>query len=413
MVNLSFAGRSLAAASLISLAVLAGCSDSTTQPRTRLSPSEGINAVIIPTLSDAVVQGSDLGAFTNPINPTEATRVTGAFWDNLSSDDSPPPPAQTSKCNVGFYVIGTIGSGCLLQTPGSFANKGGAVGGAYWGDGAGSRDASSFTFNGKYSWAVVLKGSYAGGISEVGWFTKDGTGYHFHAVADWGNKVLGTTATISTGGANWGFYVKNSSLDATGNCAPQTSCSDATGGFTAAPFNQFALFVSADGNSFMVGTEDNKLSLWTHVGDPTNPTNADSDYNDYIFSVVPSVIPGHCTYTKGWYRNHGSNTVTALDGRSKTDVQAIFDATPGQAGNVTWQGGNDVLNLYQQLLAALLNGGTSGPTAVQTAISQALAGTGGTGQNITTTLTQTQVSDLTDILSSFNEGSFAGFPHCQ
>jgi hypothetical protein len=119
-----------------------------------------------------------------------------------------------------------------------------------------------------------------------------------------------------------------------------------------------------------------------------------------------------CTFTKGWYRNNGSNTVTIVDGRSKADAQAIFNATPGKPGNVTWQGGNDVLNLYQQLLAALLNGGATGPAAVQAAITAAQAGTGGTGQNITTNLTQAQVSALIDTLSAFNEGTFAGFPHC-
>jgi len=127
------------------------------------------------------------------------------------------------------------------------------------------------------------------------------------------------------------------------------------------------------------------------------------------FTAPPST---GCTFTKGWYRNNGSNTVTAVDGRTKADAQAIFNATPGKPGNVTWQGGNDVLNLYQQLLAAILNGGLNGPAAVQAAIAAAQAGTGGTGQNITTNLTQTQVSDLIDVLSSFNEGQFPNWPHC-
>jgi hypothetical protein len=104
--------------------------------------------------------------------------------------------------------------------------------------------------------------------------------------------------------------------------------------------------------------------------------------------------------------------VTAVDGRSKPDAQKIFDATPGKPGGVTWQGGNDVLNLYQQLLAALLNGGAAGPAAVQTAITQAQAGTGGSGLAITTNLSQAQVSALINTLSAFNEGTFAGFPHC-
>ena len=132
-----------------------------------------------------------------------------------------------------------------------------------------------------------------------------------------------------------------------------------------------------------------------------------------VRNTAPPPPPSGCTYTKGWYRNNGSNTVTAVDGRTKSEAQAIFDATPGKPGNVTWQGGNDVLNLYQQLLAALLNGGaTSGISAVTGAITAAQAGTGGTGLAITTNLSQAQVSALIDTLSSFNEGSFKGFPHC-
>jgi hypothetical protein len=119
-----------------------------------------------------------------------------------------------------------------------------------------------------------------------------------------------------------------------------------------------------------------------------------------------------CTYTKGWYRNNGEDDVTDVDGRSAADARAIFDATPGQPGNVTFGGNNSLLNLYQQLLAAILNGGESGPQAVQDAISDAQDETGGTGQNITTTLTKQEISSLTAILSAFNEGSYAGFPHC-
>jgi len=133
--------------------------------------------------------------------------------------------------------------------------------------------------------------------------------------------------------------------------------------------------------------------------------------------LLPPPPPPGCTYTKGWYRNNGSETVIAVDGRTKAQAQAIFAATPGKPGDVTWQGGNDVLNLYQQLLAALNNLGgdaneDNGPAAVDAAIDAAQNGTGGTGLAITTTLTQQQVSDLIDVLSDFNEGTFTGWPHC-
>jgi len=134
------------------------------------------------------------------------------------------------------------------------------------------------------------------------------------------------------------------------------------------------------------------------------------------FTAPPE--PEGCTYTKGWYQNkNGAPTVIGVDGRSKTEAQAIFAATPGKPGGVTFGGNNSLLNLYQQLLAALNNLGgdanaADGPDAVDDAIADALAGTGGTGLNITTTLTQQEIGDLTATLSAFNEGTFEGWPHC-
>lgn len=125
-----------------------------------------------------------------------------------------------------------------------------------------------------------------------------------------------------------------------------------------------------------------------------------------------------CTYTKGWYRNNGSSTVIAVDGRSISDVQAIFAATPGKPGNVTFGGDNTLLNLYQQFLAALQNlGGDAnedlGPTAVDDAIDDVQDGTNGLNQNITNlNLDQTEMSALIAVLSAFNEGYYSGWPHC-
>ena len=126
-----------------------------------------------------------------------------------------------------------------------------------------------------------------------------------------------------------------------------------------------------------------------------------------------------CTYTKGWYRNNGSNTIIALaDGLTKSQQQQVFNATPGQPGNVTWTGGNNTLNLYQQLLAAINNLGgneTGGPAAVDAAIAAAKAGTTVTTNNggvQITLVAGTDVSGLIATLSAFNEGSLTGFPHC-
>ena len=130
----------------------------------------------------------------------------------------------------------------------------------------------------------------------------------------------------------------------------------------------------------------------------------------------PPPPPSGCTYTKGWYQNkNGAPTIVlTLDGRTPNEQRAIFAASPGQPGNVTWGTNNkpnNLLNLYQQLLAALNNGGATGPQSVQDAIGAALAATGGTGLNITV-VGSPNIGALITPLSDFNEGKVAGYPHC-
>jgi len=159
------------------------------------------------------------------------------------------------------------------------------------------------------------------------------------------------------------------------------------------------------------------------VGGPTSTANLATRsatllfnmFHDAIatFTNAPPVTTG-CTFTKGWYRNNGSNTIIAVDGRTIGQEQQIFDATPGKPGNVTWGDDNNNLNLYQQLLAALNNLGgnaTAGPAAVDAAVAAALAATSGSGTTIVVA-PGTDVSGLIDVLSAFNEGTFTGWPHC-
>jgi len=143
-----------------------------------------------------------------------------------------------------------------------------------------------------------------------------------------------------------------------------------------------------------------------------------NSFHGFTVTYVNFVEPPHvdvCTYTKGWYRNKGSTTIDAtVDGRTIAQQQAIFKATPGKPNGVTWGADNNNLNLYQQLLAAInnLNGDlTGGPDAVDAAIAAALAATGGSGLNITVAA-GTDVSGLISVLSAFNQGEYAGFPHC-
>jgi hypothetical protein len=139
-------------------------------------------------------------------------------------------------------------------------------------------------------------------------------------------------------------------------------------------------------------------------------------YHGAVVTFTNHVEENGCTYTKGWYRNkNGSQTIIAgIDGLTINVQQQIFDATPGKPGNVTWNGNNNNLNLYQQLLAALNNLGgnaTGGPAAVDAAIAAAQAATSVTGTAITVAA-GTDVSGLISVLSAFNEGQYDGFPHC-
>jgi hypothetical protein len=151
-----------------------------------------------------------------------------------------------------------------------------------------------------------------------------------------------------------------------------------------------------------------------------NPTSRFiNQFHGYVITYTNTFTPPPppstgCTFTKGWYRNNGSNTIIAVDGRTIGQEQQIFDATPGKPGNVTWGANNNNLNLYQQLLAALNNLGgnaTAGPAAVDAAVAAALAATSGSGTTIVVA-PGTDVSGLIDVLSAFNEGTFTGWPHC-
>lgn len=119
-----------------------------------------------------------------------------------------------------------------------------------------------------------------------------------------------------------------------------------------------------------------------------------------------------CTFTKGWYQSKNA-TLTGVDGLTVQMEAAFFAATPNKTGSVSFVGPNNLLNLYQQLLAALENGGANGPQAVKDAIADAQAGTSvSAGGQLTTTLTDQEISDLINTLTAFNEGTLPGWPHC-
>lgn len=224
------------------------------------------------------------GAFTQPINPSNAGRTSGWFWDNLSADNT----VAATQCNVGFFAVGTLDAGCLNQTPGTFANQGGFAGGTAFGSGDGYQPAP-FMFSGAYSYQLRLVGAVAGENSEFGIFTiADDNSYVFTAIPSFGAKVINSTFSVLSGG-DWGFYIRNTFNPSGGGClAPDYDCSDATGGYTGTPFQQFVLMRSAegpDGFRYLVGAEDNRLELMP------NESFYDSDYNDYIVEVTVTTTP--------------------------------------------------------------------------------------------------------------------------
>jgi hypothetical protein len=235
--------------------------------------------------AQVVVAGADAGSFVNLAAPNNSGRATTEFWDNISADET----GANTSCNIGFFATGTLSAGCMNETAGSSGNQGGFV--SYWGDNgpggtSAGQDPSSFLFGGG-SWDITLIGAFSGQRSEVGWFTVSGSIYSFNPITLWGNKVLNTKVSIYTGSSNWGLYIRNDFNPNAGGCAaPNYNCSDATGGYSGVPFQQFALFSQrSPGNLplYLVGAEDNALELF---GQGTGPAfYRDSDYNDYILSV--------------------------------------------------------------------------------------------------------------------------------
>lgn len=249
------------------------------------SLSLAIGLIAMPAVASAqVLDLGGGGAFTNAINPSNAGRTNGWFWDNLSADQT----IAATECNVGFFAIGTMDAGCANQAPGTFANQGGFAGGTAFGSGDGYQPAP-FMFSGQYVYNLRLVGSLAGKNSEFGIFTiGEGGVYFFTAIPSFGSKLVGSTFQVQNG-ADWGFYIRNTFNPATGGCqAPDYDCSDATGGYTNSPFQQFVLMRSSGvGGSYayLVGAEDNRLELMP------NASFYDSDYNDYLVEVTVTPEP--------------------------------------------------------------------------------------------------------------------------
>lgn len=326
---------------------LAACDTAANLPTSATEPRTSRENAVSLSLADVIP--ATAGSF-NAFLANNSGRVTSEFWDNRSADDN-----ATSACNVGFFASGTLAADCQNQAAGSYANQGGGFT-KYWGTGTTGRDPAGFTFDGSRTYTVRLLGSYAGSQSEVGWFTKDGAGaYQFNAVPVWSARTINSTLVINaalTTGKAWGFFIRNAFNPNTGGCGgDDTDCSDAVGGYTLIPFNQFALFSNADQSTFLVGAEDNRLELLP------NGLFQDSDYNDYIWSITPAGGQG-CS--PGYWKNHSVWPAPYTQG---TLFVTVFgeNAFPGKTlQQVLATGGGGLNALGRQTVSALLNAQASG-----------------------------------------------------
>ena len=317
MLHLNLKWRSTATAAAAVAALSACASDRVGGP---LSP--GMNAISAQVLgpSNSYIVSSTPTSTFDLFESNQEGRVTGKeFWDNLS-DDGGWDAGTRQGCAIGFYATAMMKSDCGFVTPGSYENSL-ANGGAnaynyYWNE----KDVmpASFEFSAATTYDVSFKGAYSGNKSVVGYYIKTRGAYAFTRVQRWSDKDLSGApeAIVAPVGSTWGFFIANKSAptpnqgiesnvcgtlpDVDGNGivnaadgAPlNVACSDAKGGFKSDPFQQFALFGNAAGTSYLVGAEDKTVRYSTG----TNPLNNDSDYNDYIWTVVPRAIGRICDF---------------------------------------------------------------------------------------------------------------------
>jgi hypothetical protein len=138
------------------------------------------------------------------------------------------------------------------------------------------------------------------------------------------------------------------------------------------------------------------------------------------FTNTPIVTTG-CTFTKGYWRNHPAAVAAAIaslggtitvGGQTLTaaQAQAILDATPGQPGSITFTS-NLLLNAAQQLISAILNGGTSAISSTITSAQSHIV-IAANKTDISSNPADFDWSTLVGQLSNFNEGNVTGWPHC-
>lgn len=210
--------------------------------------------------------------------PDNSGRAISEFFSNISADQT----ATAALCNAGWYAQQSFSPGCANQSPGTFATA--TFFSTYWNDGSAGPQPFLFAPGG---YILKLVGAVSGLTSGIGTFVIP-AGYVFTSIPSFGAKTIGSTIFFNSA-VPWGFFISNTFNPQTGGClSPTTDCSDATGGFTSVPLQQFALFRSSGLNvfgrpNFLVGAEDNQILAGANIGD--------TDYNDYLIEVVATPEP--------------------------------------------------------------------------------------------------------------------------
>lgn len=148
----------------------------------------------------------------------------------------------------------------------------------------------------------------------------------------------------------------------------------------------------------------------------------DGKNESYCRLFVQVVPPQGCTYTQGFWKNHGPTGCASGNNENEWPVTSL------KLGNTSYSdtelcsifktstGGNGLISLSHQLIAAELNkaNGTTVPAVVADALEDAHALIGdlvvppvGTGY-----LSPSVTSFLNSVLSAYNEGLIEGVVHC-
>lgn len=148
----------------------------------------------------------------------------------------------------------------------------------------------------------------------------------------------------------------------------------------------------------------------------------DGTHETYCRLFVQVLPPAGCTYTQGYWKNHGPVGCASGGNENEWPVDSLklgdTTYTDAELCSIfkTAVGGNGLIALAHQLIAAELNkaNGTAVPAVVADALEDAHALIGslvvppvGSGY-----LSPDLTSFLTGVLASYNEGLIEGVPHC-